>query len=238
MTTKKNRHSVLVAALTMFCLQLFLSACTTTDSVQPEAYQKQISPGVGVLLMKPDIECSKVTASGMIEPNAVWTEQCRRSVEVAINQFMSEHRANPITYDPASVPRDKISRYRELSKLYDAVGVSMLNRFMIPTAKSKTDWTLGKGVQDIREDYDAEYALFVFLRDQYESGGRVAMRLAAAALGVMTTPATQYGFTSLVDLETGDVVWFNRLHSTAGDLRELEPARKAVDSLLKGSPFL
>jgi hypothetical protein len=51
-------------------------------------------------------------------------------------------------------------------------------------------------------------------------------------------PATQQGFASLVDLETGDVVWFNHLFSTVGDLREPEPARDAIDTLLEGSPVL
>lgn len=237
MTSIKNRQPMLVGALILLC-SLLLGACTTTDPVKHKAYQKPITPGAGVLLMKPDIECSKVTASGMIEPNAAWTGQCQRSVEVAIRRFMSDHQADLIVYDPAAVPPDNISRYRELSKLYEVVGFSMLTRSALPTAKSKTDWTMGKGVQDMRADHDAEYALFIFLRDQYETGGRTAMRMAVAVLGVVTMPATQRGFASLVDLETGDVVWFNHLFSTVGDLREPEPARDAIDTLLEGSPVL
>ena len=224
--------------LIVLCSQLVLTACTTTDAVKHGGYEKPITPGAGVLLMTPDIECSMVTTSGMIEPNAAWTAECQRSVQAALLQFMSDHQAKLIAYEPAEVTADKRPRYRELSKLYEAVGVSMLARSALPTAKSKTDWTMGKGVQDIREDYDADYALFIFLRDQYESGGRTAMRLAVAVLGVVTMPATQQGFASLVDLRTGDIVWFNHLFSTVGDLREVEPARDAIDTLLEGSPVL
>ena len=67
---------------------------------------------------------------------------------------------------------DRVARYRELAKLYEAVGTSILNRDDYPTAETKTDWSLGTGVRIIREDHDADYALSIYLRDQYESGGR------------------------------------------------------------------
>jgi hypothetical protein len=238
MIRRRFPNTVLAVALVLLCFQLLLAACTTTDSVKHGAYQKPLAPGARVLLMKPDIECSAVTASGMVEPNAAWTAQCQRSVQFALTQFMTEHQAELIVHDPAQLQSDKTTRYRELSKLYEAVGVSMLVRSAFPTAKSKTDWTMGKGVQVMQEDYDADYALFIFLRDQYETGGRTAMRLAVAVLGIVTMPATQQGFASLVDLETGDIVWFNHLFSTVGDLREPEPARDAIDDLLEASPVL
>jgi hypothetical protein len=47
----------------------------------------------------------------------------------------------------------------------------------------------------------------------------------------------QVGFGSLVDLRTGDLLWFNRLINPAGDLRTPEPAMKAVDTLLVQLPL-
>ena len=46
----------------------------------------------------------------------------------------------------------------------------------------------------------------------------------------------QHGFASLVDLRSGDIVWFNRLLSVVGDLRTEEPAAKTVSQLLEGLP--
>jgi hypothetical protein len=60
--------------------------------------------------------------------------------------------------------------------------------------------------------------------------------MAAAAFGIVTSAAVQQGFASLVDLETGDIVWFNRLFSTTGDLREAGAARESVERLLEGCP--
>jgi len=45
------------------------------------------------------------------------------------------------------------------------------------------------------------------------------------------------GFASLVDLKTGNIVWFNRLFSTRGDLRTKEPAQQTIDALIKGMPL-
>ena len=50
--------------------------------------------------------------------------------------------------------------------------------------------------------------------------------------------AVQYGFASLVDLRSGDIVWFNQLHSQTGEIREAGPAKDTVAELLTGCPAL
>jgi hypothetical protein len=47
---------------------------------------------------------------------------------------------------------------------------------------------------------------------------------------------SQVGFVSLVDLETGNIVWFNRLARRSGDLRTAESAREVAQTLLEGLP--
>jgi hypothetical protein len=43
----------------------------------------------------------------------------------------------------------------------------------------------------------------------------------------------QVAFASLVDLKTGQVVWFNTLASSVGDIRTQEGADKMVKTLLE-----
>ena len=50
------------------------------------------------------------------------------------------------------------------------------------------------------------------------------------------TGGFQIGFASLVDLKTGEIVWFNRLIRGAGDLREAEKAEGTMKLLLKDFP--
>ena len=60
--------------------------------------------------------------------------------------------------------------------------------------------------------------------------------IALAVLGVGTGGGMQTGYASLVELETGRVLWFNQLQRASGDLREAEKAAETIDTLLKNFP--
>jgi hypothetical protein len=75
--------------------------------------------------------------------------------------------------------------------------------------------------------------MFVFVRDTYSSGTRKAMMMLGMANG-----GTQGAFVSLVDLRTGNIVWFNQLFSeSGGDLRDGSGAPAFAADLLKGAPI-
>ena len=125
-------------------------------------------------------------------------------------------------------------------KLYAAVGSTVLNHHFgelkLPTKQGSFDWSLGPGISEIGEKYDADYALFSYYRDYQATGGRVAFAVFAAVAGVGVSAGLEVGFASLVDLRSGDIVWFNRVTSGAGELREADQARAAVDRLFKDLP--
>ena len=60
--------------------------------------------------------------------------------------------------------------------------------------------------------------------------------VAMAILGVGLAGGSQTGYASLVDLETGRVLWYNRLARISGDLREGKAAAESIDALLMGFP--
>ncbi len=64
------------------------------------------------------------------------------------------------------------------------------------------DWTLGDGVRSLREEYGADYALFVGFDDSYQSAGAVgSVLITTITLGVVAPPpGRQMGAASLVDL--------------------------------------
>ena len=68
------------------------------------------------------------------------------------------------------------------------------------------------------------------------AGRAAAIFLAAALFGVGIQGGSQLGFASLVDLKTGNVVWFNRLARASGDLRTEAPAEETVKTLLTSFP--
>ena len=58
----------------------------------------------------------------------------------------------------------------------------------------------------------------------------------AAALGIDLGGGLQSAYASLVDLDGGRVLWFNRIVRAHGDLRDAGGAAETVDALLKNFP--
>ena len=80
------------------------------------------------------------------------------------------------------------------------------------------DWTLGELAVQYGEQSGYDYALFLYARDSFSSGGRAALQAVGALgciVGVCVVPpgGTQTAFASLVDLKTGELVWFNHVLS-------------------------
>src|SRR5690606_17305684 len=123
----------------------------------------------------------------------------------------------------------------------EAVGTAILLHKVsgiapLPTKRDKFEWTLGPEAKALHNRYGSDYALFVWVRDSYASAGRVAAIIVAAAFGVGIQGGVQAGFASLVDLRTGDVVWFNRMARASGDLRAQLGADNTAGLLLAEFP--
>jgi hypothetical protein len=59
-----------------------------------------------------------------------------------------------------------------------------------------------------------------------------------AALGVGVPLGGQYAYASLVDLRTGNVIWFNTVIAAPGqDMRDPEGAQSLVGVLMRGAPL-
>jgi len=220
---------------------LILSSCQTT-SFYVSKHLARTGTGLRVLLMPTDVELSELTAGGIEEPNAEWTSKAERIMTAILHDKMSELGAKFAIYRPTAVDADITSDLVQLQKLHGAVGGSiMMHKYIpvyeLPNKNQKFDWTLGTKVSLLRKQYNADYALFIHVRDSYTSTGRaVAIFLAAALFGVAIEGGRQLGFASLVDLDSGDIVWFNMLYRGTGDLRRRKPAEETVAVLLENFP--
>ena len=111
----------------------------------------------------------------------------------------------------------------------------------LPTKKEAFDYTLGPGTAPLGEVSGANYGLFVATNDQFASDSRKAMQV-MGALGciigacVIVGGGIHVGYVSLVDLQTGNIVWFNLLRGSKGDVREEEGARGMVAAIMAGMP--
>jgi len=225
------------AAMTLAAILLLAGGCATTKPISKIENLKSIGENPRILLMKPDVKLSVLTASGMVEPQAEWTDAARRNFADAADNFGKQRNVQVVRMADDAVLSEEELAYQ---RLYEAVGATiLLNHFGVSKLPSKAgafDWSMGSGVTAIRDKYGADYALFSFYRDSKSSGGRVAMMVLFAAAGIAIPGGGQGGYASLVDLNTGDIVWFNMVGAGAGDLRTPQGAETAVKQLFSNLP--
>ena len=239
-----RRTSIAIAAA------LTLSAC-----VQTKQYADvQFTPPAGdykLLVMRPDVTVGSVTTGGMIEPRADWTETARAHLLAALRAQQGSRGGNVLILERRdALPGVEAETVAELERLHQAVGSSIAfhkysGRYL-PTKRGKgLDWTLGEDAVALGRKTGMDYALFLQAEDSFASTGRVALQvlgIAGCAVGFCAPNiggGGQFAYASLVDLRTGDGVWFNVLQAGTqiagikmGDIRTADGAAVMVERLL------
>jgi len=204
-----------------------------------------------LLVMRPDVEVGSVTTGGLVEPRADWTETARTKVMAALRAQQAERGGNVLIMEKRnSFPGVDPESVAELERLHYAVGSSIaLHKYSgayLPTKRGKgLDWTLGEDAVALGRKTGYDYALFLHAEDSFASTGRVALQvlgIAGCFVGFCAPNiggAGQFAYASLVDLRTGEVVWFNVLQAGSqvagikmGDIRTDAGAAQMVDRLL------
>lgn len=228
---------------------LALGGCVSTRQVADVDF----TPPQGdysLIVMRPDVQVSSITAGGLAEPRAEWTEQARANVLRALAEDQAGRGGRTMILDR----RDSIKgvdpdTVADLERLHNAVGNSIiLHKYIgleLPTKRRQgIDWTLGEEAVKFGRATGMDYALFLHAQDSVASTGRVAVQVLGIAGCFVGFCAPQGGgsqtaFASLVDLRTGDVVWFNVLQTggqlpgvSFGDIRTPEGAAQMVERLL------
>lgn len=221
---------------------IVLGGCTTTRQVADVQFHPP-SGSYKLIVMRPDVSVGLLTAGGAIEPREEWTDRARTNLLAALASEQAGHGGvtkiaatrEEAGADPALVA--------DLDQLHSAVGSAIkIHKYAggplaLPTKKGRFDWTLGEQAVAFGQATGYDYALFLHAEDSFESSGRVALQavsLLGCVVGVCVMPhgGQQIAFASLVDLHTGQIVWFNVLQSSVGDIRTPAGAATMVDQLL------
>ena len=190
-----------------------------------------------ILLMPIDIEICEITIAGLCEPNANWTENSKKNMIFGFKEILKDRNASLNKFDKNSLNK----KINQLIKLHTQVGHEIISneygQFQMPTKKD-FNWTIGKKANLLKKKYNSDYATFIYFRDQYSSEGRVLYSILTAVLfpGVIPIGGTQVAFASLVDLKTGDIIWFNGFYRSFGDVRDLEGAKDTLNKIFEKFP--
>jgi len=229
---------------------LATSACVQTRQIA----DLQFTPPQGefkLLVMRPDVTVNSVTTGGLPEPRADWTEQARTNVIAAMRAQQAERGGNvQVLARRDQLPGISADAVADLERLHAAVGNSIaLHKYLgagLPTKRKQgLDWTLGEEAVSLGQKTGYQYALFLHAEDNIVSGGRVALQvlgIAGCFVGFCAPNiggGGQFAYASLVDLRSGEVVWFNVLQTGSqiagikmGDMRTPDGAAQLVERLL------
>lgn len=242
------RPVVMLAGLS--ALSLALSGCVQTRQIA----DLQFTPPQGdykLLVMRPDVTVGSVKAGGLTEPRADWTEAARTHLITALRAQQGGRGGQTLILDRRnSLPTVPAEMVADLERLHSAVGSSIaLHKFAgaeLPTKRGRgLDYTLGEDAVKLGRATGYDYALFLHAEDSFADSGRVALQVLGIAGCFVGFCAPNIGgggqsaYASLVDLRTGEVIWFNVVQASSqiagiklGDIRKPEGAEQLVDRLL------
>lgn len=221
-------------------LAVALTACSSTKQFADIGF-KPPEGSYKLIVMRPDVSVGLLTAGGAVEVRDDWTNQARVNI---LRSLTAQQAGRGGSLKIATTREDAGGDPRavaDLDRLHGAVGATIKTHkyagLKLPTKKDKFDWSLGQQAVAYGQSSGYDYALFVHATDSFASTGRVALQAVAfmgCMVGVCIMPSggQQAAFASLVDLRTGQVVWYNALASSVGDIRTPEGADKMVAGLL------
>jgi len=228
--------------IAVFAALLFLlpsSALAQERSAVKPGFAFPTDRQISIVVFRPDVRVGTLTAGGVDEPNADWTNTARDLIATTLQTNSTVQGAKLVfPTEPTGADAAYLAEYRAL---FRAVAESvMIHKLFVgqrlPTKKERFDWTLGTGAQRLGQMTGSDYALFFFTHDAYGSAGRKTAQIFGAMFGVSIVPGVHIGYAGLVDLKTGELVWFNADPQMGGDVRTSDGAVKRVGQLLDGLP--
>ena len=227
---------------------------TASGCVQTRQYADvQFTPPQGdyrLLVMRPDVTVNSLTTGGMAQPRADWTEQARTNIVEALRAQQGGRGGKLLVLARRNeLPNVSADEVADMERLNYAVAQSIaLHKYSgaaLPTKRGKgLEYTLGEEAVSLGRRTGYDYALFVHAEDNIASTGRTALQVLGVAgcfIGFCAPSggSNQFAYASLVDLRTGEVVWFNVLQTGSqlpgvkfGDIRNPQGAAQMVERLI------
>lgn len=236
----QRRAARVLSGVAVMAVVATLAGCAAPVQRQTPELRREAGKTPRVVVMPLDVELSQLTAGGLPEPHSEWTDAALKHMRAALDEEARARNVLLVDFQNDRGTSADRETSLDLVKLHRAVGGAVLMHqylpaLALPSKDGKFDWSLGPSVAAIARTHEADYALFVYVRDSYATAGRVAVIVVGALLGALVPGGSQVGFASVVDLKTGDIVWFNRLIRAYGDLRTPEAAAETVKALVSDS---
>jgi len=236
-----KRFLIVVTAL------FLLSGCGTVPYRTGPSFETYFDSSKTVSVLPPDMKMYQLTAGNVDEYNVEWSEKSKAIVERRLKEEVERLKGvRPVEFGDVSLnsqAEDILDRQTGMFyTVADSVIVHTYFPEMIIKHKVKNfDYTLGEEVSALKDISPADTYLFCSGKNYIWTAGRATLAafnfLAAAAVGVPVVigPGNEYIALSLVDGNSGEIVWFN-YQAVPGDMRKPEVVDRVVKRLFRQFP--
>ncbi len=190
-----------------------LGGCASTREMTAPGYR--LPPSVAIALPRADVEVGRISIGGVAQADADRTARARAEIARAVSVYLRQDRVSAVPDTPG------LAEYEALHRtVATAIALHKYGEVPLPTKRGRFDWTLGPGVRSAVGTGD--HALFLTVRSYESDDGRKAMAVAGAigcvvSLCLLPGGGEHVAYASLVDLRSGDIVWFNVMTGGVGD---------------------
>jgi hypothetical protein len=199
-----------------------------------------------VMLLPADFRVHEISAGGVVEKVDAWSEAANAHAMKSMREFAASRLLLQVKEAPPLSETDK-EALEQHQALYERVANSadFARSGMFQPWRERAasfDYTLGPGLQEFADRQDVDAAIILIGSDYISSAGRKATMalgiLAAAFTGVAVVPAGGIAFVSVgvVDMRTGNLLWFSTNRAQNNDLREEAEMRGVLEALLSEYP--
>lgn len=219
-----------------------LSSCATAPAIGSSF--RAANENATILVMAPDVEITFLTTGGA-ERRSDWSDAAKANLTAALQTQLQGSGETVIMHDQNA---SESPETQQAVLLQEAVTDALTAHVMmlspatyhgaLPHQKDQREtYTLGQTVRQLAPGVSADYALFTTSRATIESGGVFMVKvLVGAATGYTPASADFRGtYVSLVDLNTGEVVWVRGFN--AGDPRNPQEAASIINTIFRDGPL-
>ncbi len=196
-----------------------------------------------VALLPLDVDVYEMSAGGVREEVPEWSAAAETNIRAAL--LISRDRSggccvtervdsSRLTAQERALLEEHLTLYRTVVFNAMLYGASWANK------KDRFDYTLGDGLQFLKTRYGVDAGLIVIGHDVVSTSGRKTTAAVGALFGIAVPLGHSLLIGGLVDFESGDLLWLNRVIDAGGttDLRDADSSLKLAGELVQGYPGL
>ena len=193
---------------------------------------------VATVILPADVVISEYTAGGDQKPRADWSEKVTSDLNQALQNYLYEQGVRFVPYE-GGLKDEHTGFIRQANVMLDAIQLSQGNAAL---GSGGRDYRISDSEREALLDLEANYALFIVLRQNRATAGRHVVALLGAVAGAHVETSNAQFRSALIDLRDGQVKWAN-FDSLAlndiGDVLKASPEKweKSIAHLMAGFPL-